>query len=370
MSTPLHVALVYNVKHEETPVAVTAEATSSASRAHTTATAEASRASLTRDDTYAEWDTEETILAVKSALEQRHRVSLVEADHNAFNALTSLQPDIVFNIAEGLRGPSREAQIPAILEMIGLPYTGSDPLTLGLCLDKSRAKEILAYHGVATPAFQVVDGVRDLIGLDIPLPAIVKPLHEGSSKGIMNSSVVRTPQELDAEVRRVTERYHEPALIEEFLTGREFTVALIGNDDDLRVLPIVEIKFDDMPEGANPIWSFEAKWMWDTLEKPLDVHDCPANITPALEAKISDLCKRSYRLLRCRDWCRIDVRLDAAGEPHLIELNPLPGILPNPDDHSCFPQAARAAGIDYDQLINQVLDAALRRIGRRNSLPS
>jgi D-alanine-D-alanine ligase len=370
LSTSLHVALVYNVKHEETPVASATEAPSTAPRTNNSVAVDAARAALTRDDTYAEWDTEETILAVKSALEQRHRVSLVEADRNAFNVLASLQPDIVFNIAEGLRGPSREAQIPAVLEMLGLPYTGSDPLTLGICLDKSRAKEILAYHGVATPAFHVVESVSDLVGLDLPLPAIVKPLHEGSSKGIMNSSVVRTPQEMEAEVRRVTERYHEPALIEQFLTGREFTVALIGNGDDVRVLPIVEIKFDDLPAGANPIWSFEAKWMWDTLDKPLDVHECPAQLTPELEHKIAELCKRSYRLLRCRDWCRIDVRFDAAGEPHLIELNPLPGILPNPDDHSCFPQAARAAGIDYDRMINMVLDAALVRIGRRNSLPT
>lgn len=370
MSTALHVALVYNIKHESSPVASVAEATPTSPRVHDSTNVETARALLTRDDTYAEWDTEETILAVKSALEQRHRVSLVEADRNAFNALASLQPDIVFNIAEGLRGPSREAQIPALLEMLGIPYTGSDPLTLGICLDKSRAKEVLAYHGVATPAFHVIDSVNDLVGLDLPLPSIVKPLHEGSSKGIMNSSVVRTPQELEAEVRRVTERYHEPALIEQFLTGREFTVALVGNGDDIRVLPIVEIKFDDLPAGANPIWSFEAKWMWDTLDTPLDVHECPAKLTPELEYKIAELCKRSYRLLRCRDWCRIDVRLDAAGEPHLIELNPLPGILPNPDDHSCFPQAARAAGIDYDRMINMVLDAALVRIGRHNSLPS
>lgn len=370
MSTPLHVALVYNIKHDETREPSEFEGHRSAARNNDSTVVEAARAQVTKDDTYAEWDTEETILAVRSALEQHHRVSLIEANGTAFSNLAALQPDIVFNIAEGLRGPSREAQIPAMLEMLGIPYTGSDPLTLGICLDKSRAKEILAYHRVATPSFHVVDHADGLVGLDIPLPAIVKPLHEGSSKGIMNSSVVRTPLELEAEVRRVTGQYHEPALVEEFLTGREFTIALIGNDGDLRVLPIVEIKFDDMPPGSNPIWSFEAKWIWDTLEKPLDVHECPARISPELEAKISDICIRSYKILRCRDWCRIDVRLDAAGEPHIIELNPLPGILPNPDDHSCFPQAARSAGIDYNRMINTVLESALRRAGLHNSLPS
>jgi D-alanine-D-alanine ligase len=125
-----------------------------------------------------------------------------------------------------------------------------------------------------------------------------------------------------------------------------------------------------MPSGANPIWSFEAKWMWDTLEKPLDVHECPARISPELEAMIADICIRSYKVIRCRDWCRIDVRLDSAGEPHIIELNPLPGILPNPDDHSCFPQAARSAGIDYNRMINMVLESAMRRAGLHNSLQS
>ncbi len=369
MSTPLNVALVYNIKHEETGEPSTDEGHRSAHRTNDATAVEVAEAQVTRDDTYAEWDTEETILAVKSALEQHHRVSLIEANGNAYPALAALRPDIVFNIAEGLRGPSREAQIPALLEMLSIPYTGSDPLTLGICLDKSRAKEILAYHRIATPSFHVVDSVDGLIGLDLPLPAIVKPLHEGSSKGIMNDSVIRTPAELEEQVRRVTEQYREPALVEEFLTGREFTVALIGNGASLRVLPIVEIKFDAFPPGTNPIWSFEAKWMWDTLDQPLDVHECPADISRELETKIAAVCTRAYELLRCRDWCRIDVRLDSAGEPHIIELNPLPGILPNPDEHSCFPQAARAAGIGYDRMINMVLGSAIKRVGLHNSLP-
>lgn len=363
MGTPLHVALVYNIKHEETREPSGDEGEQSELRNDDSVTVALPKPRVTTDDTYAEWDTEETILAVRSALEQRHRVSLVEANEEAYPTLLKLRPDIVFNVAEGFRGASREAQIPAMLDHLGIPYTGSDPLTLGICLDKSRAKEILAYHNIPTPAFTVIDRLSQLSRRTIPLPAIVKPLHEGSSKGIMNASVVRTPAELRDQVHRILETYNEPALVEEFLPGREFTVAVIGNGVNIRVLPLVEIKLDALPPGVNPIWSFEAKWIWDTLETPLDIHECPANITTELEAEISRLCVRSYEILRCRDWCRIDVRLDAKNRPHIIELNPLPGILPNPDDHSCFPQAARAAGIEYDAMINMVLHAALQRNG-------
>jgi D-alanine-D-alanine ligase len=315
----------------------------------------------TKADTYAEWDTEETILAVKTALELHHDVTLIEANEESYQALLQAKPDIVFNIAEGLRGPSREAQIPAILEMLDIPYTGSDSLTLGICLDKSRAKEILSYYKILNPSFVVVDALRQLSELNISLPCIVKPLHEGSSKGIYNASVVRTDEELHRQIKRVIGEYEEPALVEKFLTGREFTVAVLGNDSELRVLPIVEIRFDSLPDGVNPIYSYEAKWIWDTLENPIDVHECPAKVSLRLQKEIEAVCRDTYHVLRCRDWCRIDIRLDEQGRPNVLELNPLPGILPNPEEHSCFPQAARAADMDYNTMINAVLNAGIKR---------
>jgi len=156
-------------------------------------------------------------------------------------------------------------------------------------------------------------------------------------------------------------QYDEPALVEEFLPGREFTVAIIGNNGEARALPIVEILFDSLPEGVNPIYSYEAKWIWDQSSNPLKIFECPARLSPELQADIESACLRAYSVLRCRDWCRIDVRLDATGRPHIIELNPLPGILPKPEDNSCFPKAARAAGMSYNQLINTVLDIACKR---------
>jgi D-alanine-D-alanine ligase len=161
----------------------------------------------------------------------------------------------------------------------------------------------------------------------------------------------------------VLSTYRQPALIEEFLPGREFTVAMLGNGDALRALPIVEINFATLPPGVNPIYSYEAKWLWDREEDPLQIFTCPAELDAALQREIETACRRAFNALGCRDWCRIDVRLDSSGQPQVIELNPLPGILPRPEQNSCFPKAARAAGMSYDELILAVVDAATERLG-------
>lgn len=310
---------------------------------------------------FAEWDTEETINALRDAIAERYEVILIEANEDAFAKLRSTRPDFVFNIAEGLYGASREAQIPAMLEMLQIPYLGSDPLTLGICLDKARAKEILAYYKIPTASFNVIRSMNNWEDIRLKFPAMVKPLHEGSSKGIYNSCVVRNPDELANEVKIILDTYNQPALVEDFLPGREFTVALLGNGDNVRVLPIVEIKFDALPPGVNPIYSYEAKWIWDQRDNPLDAYECPATLDRLLQTEIEEICKAAYRALNCRDWSRIDVRLDAQGTPNILEINPLPGILPKPEDNSSFPKAARAAGMDYNQLINAVLDIAMER---------
>jgi D-alanine-D-alanine ligase len=325
----------------------------------------ASRTKLqeTRPDTYAEWDSETTILAVKAALEERHSVTMIEATEYAPQRLLEVQPDIVFNIAEGLRGPSREAQIPAVLEMLGIPYTGSDPVTLSICLDKARAKEILSFYHIPTPAFHVIASLEELERTSVEFPSVVKPLHEGSSKGIVDSSIVRSRSELSEQVRRILNDYAEPALVEKFLPGREFTVALIGNEPSVRVFPIVEIRLDKLPKHVNPLYSYEAKWIWDQSDHPIEMYDCPAKIDNDLERRIKETCLNVFHVLRCRDWTRIDLRLDEKGIPNVLELNPLPGILPNPDDHSCYPMAARKAGYSYNAMLNAVLDVAIRRNG-------
>lgn len=362
INLPLNVALVFNLKKEDH----TAENKSEQTENDDCSDSEGEQLSKLKrkvSDLYAEWDTFETIEAVRNALAEKHNVTLVEADESAYNKLKELRPDIVFNIAEGMYGSSREAQIPAMLEFLQIPYTGSDPLTLAICLDKARTKEILSFYNIPTPRFSLITELSQLANPAVKFPSIVKPQHEGSSKGIYNSSIVHNYDELVEQVKFVLENYNQPALIEEFLVGREFTVAILGNGKNLKVLPIVEIKFDTLPENVNHIYSYEAKWIWDNSNSPLDIFECPADITPNLKEGIEDICKKAFTLLRCRDWCRIDVRLDSEGQPNIIELNPLPGILPKPEDNSCFPKAARSAGLTYNQLIQEVLNLAIERYG-------
>jgi D-alanine-D-alanine ligase len=152
-------------------------------------------------------------------------------------------------------------------------------------------------------------------------------------------------------------------LVETFLPGAEFTCGVLGNGSGARVLPIVGMNFDSLPAGALPIYGFEAKWLWDRPENPLDIFSCPARISAELRAEIEDVVLRAYAVLGCRDWSRIDVRLDAARRANVVEVNPLPGILPDPADNSCLPKAARAAGLDYDALIGAALAAAASRQG-------
>lgn len=313
-------------------------------------------------DLYAECDSDETISAVRKALEEKYDVVPIESDDRAFERLKRARPDLVFNIAERLYGPNRESHVPTLCEILDLPYTGSDPLTLGICLDKSRAKEILSYHGIPNPAFWTVSSELEL-PRTVALPAIVKPLFEGSSKGIKDDSLVRTRRDLVDRVREVTGRYRQPVIVEAFLEGREFTVGVLGNSPRYEILPIVEIDHSQLPRGAAPIYSYEAKWVWDRPEKPLRIFRCPADIPARLKSEVEGLVKRTCAVLRIRDWCRVDVRLDELGRAQILEVNPLPGILPNPDDNSCLPKAARTAGYGYAALIHRVVEEALSRHG-------
>ncbi len=312
-------------------------------------------------ETYAEWDTWETINALKVAIEVFHHVTLIEADNNAFEKFKQSKPDIVFNIAEGFNNLSRESQIPAMLDMLNIPYTGSDALTLGICLDKARTKEILSYYKVPNAKFLLVDKYTPLSNHSIEFPSIVKPVSEGSSKGIFNSSLVRNYNELNAEIKRVVDEYNQPAIIEEFLPGKEFTVAIIGNGDNTEIFPIVEIKYENFPDNVEHLYSYEAKWILDTKDNVFDVFECPAAIDNDLEKQIKDAALRTYKVLRCKDWSRIDIRLDKNGIPNVIEINPLPGIMPDPNENSSFPKAARAAGINYNEMIQRVLLEACKR---------
>lgn len=315
-------------------------------------------------DEYAEWDDEVTIAAVQHALAGEHEVILVEGERDIESRLRRLRPDMVFNMAEGRGGVEREAYIPSILERYGIPFTGSSARTLKLCLDKAATQRILCRHGLPTLSGTIVRDPNVIphgLFVSQAAPMIVKPLHEGSSKGIHAESVVFDPDSLHKQIVRIIQTYQQPALVEPFLAGREFTVALLGNGVTVDILPLIEIRFDDLPARTPALYSYEAKWIWDQPQRPLDLLHCPARVESALAAILHHVCRRAFAVLQCRDWCRIDVRLDAAGHPYILEVNPLPGILPDPNHHSCFPKAAIAAGITYSELVQRVLYHACQR---------
>jgi D-alanine-D-alanine ligase len=325
------------------------------------------------DDAFAEWDAPETIAAVERALSGLGEVIRLEATADFPQRLRETRPDIVFNMAEGLSGQNREALVPAICEFFGVPYSGSDPFTLSLALHKARTKQMLQFYGIPTAPFALVDCLAETRAVRranlLRYPLFAKPVQEGSSKGITERNYIRDGDELLAVVAELLEVYEQPVLLEEFLPGAEFTCGVLGNGKDARVLPIVGIRFDVLPEGALPIYGFEAKWIWDRPDQPLQMFDCPAPIDERLRRSIEDVTLRAYRAIGCRDWSRVDVRLDARGVPNVVEINPLPGILPDPDDNSCLPKAAAAAGMSYDELIQNCVLAAARRQGVRMGRP-
>ncbi|MDP2749939.1 MAG: ATP-grasp domain-containing protein [Nanoarchaeota archaeon] len=319
-------------------------------------------------DIYAEFDSPETIAGIRKAIEaNNHKVICVEADEYAYHKLKELKDnkkvDLVFNIAEGLRGESRESHIPAMLEMLGIPYTGSGPLTLAVTLDKARTKEILNHYNIPNAKFKVFNSEKEQLG-DLKFPLIIKPLAEGSSKGIKDDCVVYDEKKLKKKVSEIIKKYKQPALVEEFLDGREFTVGIIGNGKEAKVLPIIELNFDFLPKNAAKIDSYEAKWIWDDGTSKIDPLICPAKLDKNTKKAIEDVALKAFNVLGCKDWARLDIRFDKDNQPNIIEVNSLPGIIPDPKENSRLPRAAYAAGMSYEELLGKVIDVA----GKRHSI--
>jgi D-alanine-D-alanine ligase len=308
----------------------------------------------------AEFDSASTVEAIGAALrELGHEPVLLEATRELPSRLPSARLDLAFNIAEGFTGRSREAQVPALLELLEIPYTGSDPACLALCLDKSLAKRIVALAGVPTPAWLAMRG-HERLPEALGFPLVVKPVAEGSSKGVLGSSVVHDEHELRSLVRQSVARYGQPALVEAYLPGREFTVGLLGERRP-RVLPAMEIVFTDR-SVAHPVYSYGHK----KATEPGVRFEVPAAVDEALARELARVARRSFEALGCRDVARVDLRLDVHGRVQFIECNPLPGLSPGFSD-LCV--VAEAAGLRYHELIAAILEPALRRMraARRRS---
>ncbi len=306
-------------------------------------------------DELEEFDAEETIDAIRDVLKSDgHEVIKLGGDTGLVDRLRETSLDIVFNIAEGLRGRNREAHIPALLEFLNIPYTGSDPLTLSLTLDKSMAKRIVLSEKIPTPRFKKVEKMEDLEDFDLDYPLFVKLCDEGSSKGIRLDSKILDPRSLREKTGRLLKAYGSPLLVEEFVRGPEFTVGILGNDNPT-VLGVMQIEIKGMPV-EEAVYSLEVKREW---EKKVAYH-CPPSIGSPLLKKIEEVAIRSYRVLGCRDVSRVDIRVDQEETPHFLEVNPLPGLSPVYGD---LPIMARRMGWDYGQLVKTIFHHALRRNG-------
>jgi D-alanine-D-alanine ligase len=305
-------------------------------------------------DKAAELDSPETVQALKETLTALgHEVLPIGDGQDLLKFLTGGgHVDLVFNIAEGLHGRSRESQVPALLEMLGVPYTGADPLTLALCLDKAMFKRVLLAEGIPTPAFCEVGSGEQAEKLEFPLPAFVKPAAEGSGKGIKADCRVDNLESMRKVALRLGNAYGWPVIIEEYLPGMELTVGIVGNGD-ARVLGSMQIEF--LP-GSGGIYSYQTKKQYLKL---VDYH-VPPRLTPKAVQEAEQTALKTYHLTGCRDFGRVDLRLDRQGRPSVLEINPLAGLNPVSSDLVIL---SKAQGISYRALIGDILAAALKRTG-------
>lgn len=300
-----------------------------------------------------EFDEEETIAALEGALRQlgHHPERVGRGVELARRLAAGERWDLVFNFAEGVRGRSREAQVPAVCEMFDQPYTFSDPLTCAVTLDKSLAKRVVRDHGLPTAPFALVDRPEAAAAVDLPPPLFVKPVAEGSSKGVTRRSQVETREDLEIACSDLIGTFRQPVLVESFLPGREMTVGIVGNGPDARVLGVMEVAFRP---GAEPAYTAHNKKEYATWIDYALLDGEP------LAQKARQLALAAYEALGCRDLARVDIRCDAAGEPQFLEINPLPGLHPT---YSDLPILAGRAGIPYAELLGQVIEASARRWG-------
>jgi len=305
-------------------------------------------------DLNAEFDKPESIKEIARALESGgHKVVHIGNINNLLAQIDSLDVDIFFNICEGRGGRNRESQVPIILEMKGLPFMGSDALTMGMTLDKAVAKKLFAADGIPTARFFTATKDDDLKQLNtIGYPLIVKTHHEGTSKGISDSSRVENLEQLKQQVDFINKTYHQPALVEEFIAGTEFTVAVLGNDNP-KAMAVVQVSMDGNADLGDRFYTY------DMVCSSALQYICPAQITEELNIKMQELAVKAFQCVGCRDVGRVDFRVDKEGNPYVLEINPLPN-LAKEDVFNVFPYAM---GSTYEEAINQVLNNALERNG-------
>ena len=309
----------------------------------------------TCDDMCEEYDSSETVDLIAASLEaEGHTVTMLGGGREFLGKIHQEKVDLVFNIAEG-RGTyrSREAQVPSILEMLNIPYSGSDPQCLAICLDKPLTKKLVALEGVSTPTWRVINDRQELRQMDccrFPFPAIIKPAYEGSSKGIRLTSLVEDGKQADEVIESLLDIYHQPVMIEKVILGDEVTVGIIGNSPP-KVLGVMRI----LPKQRKDYFLYTVEVKRNYLE--LVDYECPAGLEEKVLQRIQTASLKAFEALGCRDFARVDFRISAGGVPYFLEINPLPGL----GTHSDLVIMAKKLGWTHRQLISAVLNAALER---------
>jgi len=303
-------------------------------------------------DANAEFDHPSTVDVITNAIQsQGFQVKRIGNAASLLEKIDNLDVDIVFNISEGMYGRNRESQVPILLEMAGIPFVGADALTLGITLDKVMAKKIFIADGIPTPRHFEIKSVNDMVDTDhLNFPLMVKPRFEGSSKGLSERSRVGNREELIKQAEFIINTYKQPALVEEFIRGEEFTVALVGNEP-VEVLPPVQVKIDGKLKLDDMFYTF-ARISSDKLE-----YVCPAPISQALNKELLELAQRAYQAVDCRDFGRVDFRVDNQGRPYVLEINPLPCL----STEDVFMLIAKVIGITYEEMVGRILNTALKR---------
>ncbi len=325
-------------------------------------------------DQWDDLDSEKTINALVEAIRAGgHTCEFLEGNISLSDTLPVFKPDICFNICEGHFGDARESHIPSILEMLKVPYTGSKVLTLALALDKPMTKRVIAFHDLPTPEFQTFERIDETLSPEMTFPLFVKPSREGTGMGVSRNSIVHNEQEMRDQISIIIEKYKQPALVERYIEGREVTVGFVGNlvgpvaqrlpDDEnerriiagLHFLPPMEVDLSPFRE-TDVVYSNRLK---------IDLADklnymCPAPISEELQADLNWYAAAVFRVIGALDVSRVDFRLDMHNDykPYILEINPLPGLSPIISD---LVIEAAGEGIGHTELVNMILDTALRR---------
>lgn len=312
------------------------------------------------EDYFSEYDSLETIKAIICAIEAKgHTVEAVDVESpNLFSYFKKNRVDMVFNIAEGRSGRFRESEVPAILDYLDIPYTGSGTFSLALALNKALTKKILIAENIPTPNFQLFSRGDEELGTDLKFPLIVKPNCEGSAKGINSSNVVHAEADLFSKVREIIKSYKQEVLVEEFIEGKELTVGILENGKTT-ILPILEIDFSTCKNSGEYFYSWRMKEFQGNKELGLvPAFHCPARLDKHTEAIVKETALKTHHAVGCYDISRTDIRLDKNNVPFVLEINPLPGLDPH---ESNFPIMAYAAGMKYEDIIESILMSAFKR---------